>query len=102
MRRFMAVLAATTVLLAVCGVSGMAAAEERNAALASLVLEETAHPGLPMSEVPSARPAQTQHTQLPMGNVCRAGYYACLMQIPAPLGTPCFCPVGFWGTVSLY
>ena len=100
MRRFTTVLAATTVLLAVCGINGMVSAEERNTASVSLVSEETSRPRLPMSKVPSTHPEQTQHTQL-MGGVCRWGMYYCWLPFPAPLGTTCQCP-GFWGTVSAY
>ena len=100
MRRFTTILAATTVLLAVCGISGMASAEERSAVPVSFVPEETARPRLSMSEIPSARPAQTQHAQL-MGSICRWEMYYCWLPFPMPVGTACSCP-GFWGTVSPY
>ena len=102
MRRFMMILAATAVLtLAVCGIGGMASAGERNAASISFVPEETARPGLPMSKIPSTRPAQTQHAQL-MGSICRWQAYYCFLVYPLPVGTPCWCNAGFAGTVSIY
>lgn len=100
MRRFTMILATTTVLLTVCGIGGMTSAQEFHAESISFVPEETARPGLPMSKIPSIRPAQTQHAQL-MGNICRWGMYYCWLPFPAPVGTACACP-GFWGTVSPY
>lgn len=104
MGRFATILAATTVFLAVCGINGMASAGERDAASASFVSGETARPMFPpMSKVPSARPAQTQHAQM-MGNICRWGYYWCTVP-PQPVGFFCFCPnfpFGAQGVVHPY
>lgn len=39
------------------------------------------------------------HHHAPLGRVCRAGYYFCVLNYPARIGLPCYCP-GYNGRVT--
>ena len=64
-----------------------------------------AAPGGPMSRpepaltspIPSAGGDRAQL----MGSVCRSGFYYCWLPFPLPVGSSCYCNVGFWGFVSM-
>ena len=42
------------------------------------------------------------YAQVPMGAICRWGYYFCYLVAPLPIGAPCCCNAGFCGAVTLY
>ena len=42
------------------------------------------------------------YAQVPVGAICRWGYYFCYLVAPLPIGTPCCCNAGFCGSVTLY
>ena len=50
-----------------------------------------------VAPVPSAGEDRAQL----MGSVCRWGYYYCWLRFPMPVGSACYCDMGFWGTVSM-
>ena len=45
--------------------------------------------------------APALYAQVPMGAICRWGYYFCYLVAPLPIGAPCCCNAGFCGWASL-
>lgn len=111
-------------LLAFCAANPMSATEAESRAteggwswLAEKAVAEAAQmkghapplpPELPMSPVaPFGQEALDIQAQVPMGAVCRLGYWFCYLAVPLPVGQPCWCPAtpvrpDFTGVVVLY
>ena len=52
----------------------------------------------PVASCGKAAPAL--YAQVPMGAICRWGYYFCYLVAPLPIGAPCCCNAGFCGWAS--